>query len=230
MAASPDKSGFPSTSEILVDLIDHKRVRHVVGIYTCLYRKSSENKVKLKIANTSANPIVIERGNVLGIFDEVLQRPVECFKPNNKTEDVPLNNIPQNLQVSNDKIKLSKDPPLTPEQIFEKIDTKHLIKEDREQWRKIIISHAEAFASDKWNIGNFRGWDVELKLKKDAKPIRSRPYSLPETQQKYLALWVEQMVHAGILERNPAAQWANPVFVVPKKQPNVFRGIFPTGA
>ena len=27
----------------------------------------------------------------------------------------------------------------------------------------------------------------------------------------------------GILERNPSTKWSNPVFVVPKKQPNVFR-------
>ena len=60
----------------------------------------------MKIGNISYNPIVIERGDVLVIYDDILQRPVECFKPDKKMEDVPLNNIPQNLKVSEERMKI----------------------------------------------------------------------------------------------------------------------------
>ena len=180
VAGCPEKNKLVSPTDILVDSIDQKKFRHIIGIYTGLYKKSTENKIRLKVGNTSANPITIERGDVLGIFDDVLQKPVECFKPENKIEDVPLNNIPHNLQVFNEKIKLPSDPSLTPEQIFEQIDTRHLDKDDREQLKAIVTSNANAFASNKWDIGNFSGWDVELKLKEGARPTRSRPYLLPE--------------------------------------------------
>ena len=223
VAGGPEKGISVQPTDILIDSVDPQKFRHVIGIYTGLYHKSKENKLKLKVGNTSSNPITIERGDVLGIYDEILQQPVECFKPDQKQEDIKLNNIPKDLKVSDEKINIPTDPPLTPTQIFEQIDTQHLSDDEREQLKQIVISNVDAFASNKWDIGDFSEWDVELKLKDGAIPTRSRPYLLPEAQQKYLALWVEQMVHAGILERNPSTKWSNPVFVVPKKQPNVFR-------
>ena len=58
--------------------------------------------------------------------------------------------------------------------------TRHLSKDEREQLKQIVISNADAFASNKWDIGEFTEWDVESKLKDGAIPTRSRPYLLPK--------------------------------------------------
>ena len=55
-----------------------------------------------------------------------------------------LNNIPENLKVSEEKIKIPADPPLTPTQIFEQIDTRQLSNDDREQLKQIVISTLES--------------------------------------------------------------------------------------
>ena len=118
VAGGPEKGISVQPTDILIDSVDPQKFRHVIGIYTGLYHKSKENKLKLKVGNTSSNPITIERGDVLGIYDEILQQAVECFKPDQKQEDIKLNNIPKDLKVSDEKINIPTDPSLTPTQIF----------------------------------------------------------------------------------------------------------------
>ena len=100
VAGSPGRGKSVHPTYILVDSIDPQKFRCVIRIYTGLYHKSKENKLQFKVRNTSSNPIDIERGDGLGIYDEILQQPVECFKPDQKMEDASLNNIPENLKVS----------------------------------------------------------------------------------------------------------------------------------
>ena len=45
-------------------------------------------------------------------------------------------------------MKIPADPSLTPTQIFEQIDTRHLSNDKREQIKQIVISNADSFASN----------------------------------------------------------------------------------
>ena len=72
-AEGPGRGNLVNSTDILVDSIDPQKFRRVIGIYNGLYHKSKENKLLLKVGNTSADPKIIERGDVLGIYDDILQ-------------------------------------------------------------------------------------------------------------------------------------------------------------
>ena len=149
IAKRPDKDKMVIPKDILIDPISTDKFPHIVGIYTGIYNQNTAQKVQLKVGNTTANPIVIKRGDVLGIFDDVLQEPVEGFKPDNKQEDIALNNIPSEITVQNEQVILPSETILNPQQIFEQIDTKHLTDDDIQKLKGIVMKNIETFASSK---------------------------------------------------------------------------------
>ena len=60
-----------------------------------------------------------------------------------------------------------------------------------------------------------------LELQDGAKPVHSRPYGVPFTQQDAFKHELDHLVKIGILERSGALQWASGTFIIPKKDGRV---------
>ena len=66
-------------------------------------------------------------------------------------------------------------------------------------------------------LGAWKMRPISIKLKKDAKPIHARPYTIPKIYEKTVKSEIEQFLQRGILRRVNRSEWASPTFIVPKK-------------
>ncbi|KAF2890239.1 hypothetical protein ILUMI_15934, partial [Ignelater luminosus] len=63
----------------------------------------------------------------------------------------------------------------------------------------------------------------ELKIKEGTQPIFHRAYDMPYALKEKVDLELSKMVKAGILSKVSFSNWASPIVVVPKKNPDELR-------
>ena len=61
---------------------------------------------------------------------------------------------------------------------------------------------------------------VNLELKDDAKPVRSRPYPLPRLHEAIFRKEYDILVILGVLEEVNDSKWVTPSFAQPKAKMN----------
>ncbi len=58
---------------------------------------------------------------------------------------------------------------------------------------------------------------VSFQLREGVSPYHSRAFPLSKIHKETLIKEVERLVKLGVLERQPASEWASPSFIIPKK-------------
>jgi hypothetical protein len=70
-------------------------------------------------------------------------------------------------------------------------------------------------------LGDWKTKPVSFKLKEGASPYHGRAFPVPKIQKDILIKEVERLVKLGVLERQPASEWASPLFIISKKNRTV---------
>eukprot|EP00804_Cyclotella_cryptica_P020627 CCRYP_003437-RA/>CCRYP_003437-RA protein AED:0.32 eAED:0.45 QI:0/0/0/1/0/0/2/0/227 len=62
---------------------------------------------------------------------------------------------------------------------------------------------------------------VSLELKEGAKPYHGRPFPVPKIHKETIIKELNRLCELGVLEFQPASEWASPTFIIPKKDNTV---------
>ena len=109
---------------------------------------------------------------------------------------------------------------------YEKADLKevvtdncdHLNDHQRHLLLELLEEYEELFDG---TLGDFQTEPVSFELKEDAKPFAGRAFPVPHIHLETLKKEVERLCEIGVLEWQPASEWASPTFIIPKKQGTV---------
>ena len=72
------------------------------------------------------------------------------------------------------------------------------------------------------SLGTFKNIEpYQIPLQPDAKPIHTRPYTIPQIYQHTVRTEIERLLKLGIIEKDISSPWASPCFVIPKKNGQV---------
>ncbi len=70
-------------------------------------------------------------------------------------------------------------------------------------------------------MGDRKTKPVSFQLKKGASPYHGQAFPVPKIHEDTLIKEVDRLVKLGVLERQPASEWASPSFIIPKKNRTV---------
>ena len=66
-------------------------------------------------------------------------------------------------------------------------------------------------------LGDWKTKPVSFQLKEGVPPYHGQAFPVPKIHIEILIKEVERLVKLGVLERQPASEWASPSFIMPKK-------------
>ncbi len=66
-------------------------------------------------------------------------------------------------------------------------------------------------------LGDWKTKPVSFQLKEGVSPYHNRAFPVPKIHKDTLIKEVERLVKLGILECQPASEWASPSFMIPTK-------------
>lgn len=90
----------------------------------------------------------------------------------------------------------------------------NLTADQQSQLHELLTHHEAMFDGQ---LGEWKMEPISIELKKDARPVHSRPYTIPKIYEETVKNEIEQFLKRGILKRVNRSQWASPTFIVPKK-------------
>jgi hypothetical protein len=70
-------------------------------------------------------------------------------------------------------------------------------------------------------LGDWKTKPISFQLKEGVSPYHSRAFPVPKIHKETLIKEVERLVKRGVLEQQPALQWASPSLIIPKKNRTV---------
>ena len=66
-------------------------------------------------------------------------------------------------------------------------------------------------------LGDWKTKLVSFQLKEGVSPYHGRAFPVPKVHKETIIKEVERLCQLGVLERQPASEWASPSFIIPKK-------------
>lgn len=163
------------------------------------YDRKGNKKVYIRICNLSHEPLQIERKEIMAVFDTLVQPPVDSFRPEGKGVGTELDAVDASAE------KQRQEKLLRFEDIWEQMNIGPLNYEERAELKQVIKENIDAFAASADDIGSFTGFPYELRYRKDADPRKAytKPYPSSMHTKHAVALCVERMYKAGVIERTP---------------------------
>ncbi len=70
-------------------------------------------------------------------------------------------------------------------------------------------------------LGDWKTKPVSFQLKEGVSLYHGQAFSVPKIHKETLIKEVDRLVKLGVLERQPASEWASPLFIIPKKNGTV---------
>jgi hypothetical protein len=70
-------------------------------------------------------------------------------------------------------------------------------------------------------LGNWKTKPVSFQLKEGVSPYHGRAFPVPKVYKETIIQEIERLCQLGVLERQPASEWALPSFIIPKKDKTV---------
>jgi hypothetical protein len=71
------------------------------------------------------------------------------------------------------------------------------------------------------NLGDWKTKPVLFQLKKGVSPCHGQAFPVPQIHRDTIKKEVERLCKLGVVERQPASEWALPSFIIPKKDKTV---------
>ena len=72
-------------------------------------------------------------------------------------------------------------------------------------------------------LGTWQTQPVDIKVRKDATPVYSKPFPIPRSQEDTLKREVKRLVKLGVLRKINRSEWSSPSFIIPKKNNQVIK-------
>jgi hypothetical protein len=70
-------------------------------------------------------------------------------------------------------------------------------------------------------LGDWKTKPVSFQLKEGVSPYHGQAFTVPKVHKEAIIKKVERLRQLGVLERQPASEWALPSFIIPKKDKTV---------
>ena len=95
---------------------------------------------------------------------------------------------------------------------------KHLKVDQQKKLLQLLTNNESLFDG---TLGDWKTKLVSFQLKEGASPYHGRAFPVPKIHKDTLIKEVDRLVKLGVLERQPALEWASPLFIIPKKNRTV---------
>jgi hypothetical protein len=101
---------------------------------------------------------------------------------------------------------------------------KHLSADQQKKLLQLLKIYESLFNG---TLGDWKTKPVSFQLKEGSSLYHGQAFPLPKIHKDTLIKEVERLVKLGVLERQPALEWASFLFIIPKKiEPYAFLAIF----
>ena len=97
-------------------------------------------------------------------------------------------------------------------------DLNHLTAPQQEGLLSVLKRHATIFDG---TLGLYPHKKFHIDIDPDAKPVYSRPYSIPRIHMSTFKKELDHLVKLGVLIPQNESEWASPTFIIPKKDGRV---------
>jgi hypothetical protein len=91
---------------------------------------------------------------------------------------------------------------------------KHLSTNQQKKLLQLLKKYVSLFDG---TLGNWKTKLVSFQLKEGVSLYHSRVFPVPKIHKNTIIKEVERLVKLGVLERQPAYEWASPLLIIPKK-------------
>ena len=94
----------------------------------------------------------------------------------------------------------------------------HLSLLDQNKLLELLTEFEELFDG---TLGDWNTEPVSFELKEGTKPYHGRPFPVPKSRKETTIKELNRLCDLGVLEFQPASEWASPSFIIPKKDNTV---------
>ncbi len=91
---------------------------------------------------------------------------------------------------------------------------KHLSADQQKKLLQLLKKYESLFDG---SFGDWKTKPVSFQLKEGISPYHGRAFPVPKIHKDTIMKEVERLCKLGVLERQPASEWASPSFIIPKK-------------
>ncbi len=95
---------------------------------------------------------------------------------------------------------------------------KHLKVDQQKKLLQLLMKFESLFDG---TLGDWKTKPVSFQLKEGASPYHGQAFPVPKIHKDTLIKEVDRLVKLGVLEQQPALEWARPLFIMPKKNRTV---------
>ncbi len=95
---------------------------------------------------------------------------------------------------------------------------KHLSTNKQKKLLQLLKKYELLFDS---TLGDLKTKPVSFQLKEIVSPYHGQVFPVPKFHNCTIIKEVERLCKLGVLERQPASEWASPSFIIPKKDKTV---------
>ena len=177
----------------------------------------NNRKVVHRIANFSRDDIVVRKGTCLGKF--VCMSSFDKMQKLTESEECAINHVGQGCEATNACMKpnvkvfsLSDTSKPLPSQ---RISIDHLQPSQQNQLRQVCDKYSDAFVVNN-KLGKCDLIPYEIRVPKDQKPIRMRPYRVSPKQKEAMDNIIDEMIAQDIVEES-VSPYSAPCLLVEKK-------------
>ena len=132
--------------------------------------------MQFQICNITTEDISVKPGEIVAVFDTLVQPPVDQFRPDYKHIDIDLDNIIR-APLPPEKAKSVHD-------LLLEMDIGPMNPTEKEQILKVMAQSLGAFARNESDIGCFKGFKYKLELKPGSEAQFTPQFPLPMEKQK----------------------------------------------
>jgi hypothetical protein len=109
---------------------------------------------------------------------------------------------------------------------YQKVDLQSIVRDNckylsADQQKKLLQLHKKYESLFDGTLGDWKTKPVSLILKEGISPYHGQAFPVPKIHKDTIMKEVERLCKLGVLERQPASEWALPSFIIPKKDRTV---------
>ena len=188
---------------------------------------SEDNKVPVRVINTTDSPMVLYKRKLLGFLDP----------PDRKTQPFTAVKVVRQIVTSESdrahhreqKQESNHEYGWTKERLFAELRLNHLdiTQGELKKLKTVIWKHREVFSKHEFDLGTCNFFKARINLKRDAEPQYVPHFPTPYKQRDALQRHLDGLLKAGVIEESSDAKysmWNSRVFLVAKPhQPGKYR-------
>jgi hypothetical protein len=95
---------------------------------------------------------------------------------------------------------------------------KHLSADQQKKLLQLLKKYESLFDG---TLGDWKTKPVSFQLKEGVSPYHGQAFPVPKILKDTIVKGVERLCQLGVLERQPASEWASSSFFIPKKDKTV---------